>query len=79
MDPVSAVAQAIGQIFGTIGSFVNAGAQRYGMQKSIEAGGIDASRKKSLMAYSGVASSQTTILLLIAALIVIVLIFKSRK
>lgn len=78
-EPISAVAQAVGQIFGTISTFAAAGAQKFGLQKGIEAEGISASRAKSVAAYQGIASTQKTILYLLIAFAIVVLIVKARK
>lgn len=77
-EPVGAIAQAIGQIFGTITSFVNAGASRYAFQKGTEAEGISISRQKSLAAYTGIGNTQLMIIVVIAILLVVILL-KNRN
>lgn len=79
MEPTTAIAQAIGQIFGTITTIAAAGAQKYGLQKGSEAEGISTSRAKSLAAYNGIASTQQIILFLLIAMAIIVLIVKIKK
>lgn len=78
-EPVSAIAQAIGQIFGTITSFVNTGASRYAFQKGTEVEGVSISRQKSLATYTGVANMQQIVVILLIVLIIVVWLVKRNK
>jgi hypothetical protein len=80
-DPVSAIANAVGSLANTVTSFVSATAQKYGLQKGLEVGGVESERAKELSIYSLAGDKQKfqfIILGLCLTAIVLVIIFKKR-
>lgn len=80
-DPVSAVANAIGAIAGTVSSFVAKAAQRYGFAKGTENEAVSFERGKELAAFNGIAANRQTMMYLILGLtlIIVILIFLKRN
>lgn len=80
MDPVSAIAGAVGQIFNTIGIFVGAGAQKYGAQKNLEVGTVQFEQAKTLSIYNtSINNNKLIIYLIIGLALMAAFIIYSRK
>ena len=79
-DPVSAVAQAVGAIAGTVSTFVSKAAQRYGLTKSMEANTVAFEQSKTLAAYQGLAESRKIAMYgAVAILFIVVLAFTFKR
>jgi hypothetical protein len=80
-DTASTIAQAVGQVAGTITSLVNKAAQRYGFQKGMETEGVSYERSKKLELYGafGAQQSMQTYLLMAGIISVAVLLMFKRK
>lgn len=72
---VTAIAQAVGAIANTVSSFKNASAQRYNLNKGMEADAVRFEQNKTLAAYSGVSSTRQITMISIVVLIVAIIVY----
>jgi len=78
---VTAIAQAVGAISNTVTSFVNAGAQKLGLQKGMEADTIAFEQNKTSSFYANYTQQQKNQTYLIIAAVLIIgfaMIFKNK-
>lgn len=72
---VQAIAQAIGAIAGTVGTFKKASSDRYNLTKGMEKDAVDFEHNKTLAAYTGVADTRKIVMYAIVALLIGIMIY----
>lgn len=79
MAAVEAIAAAVGSLANFGSSYINSAAQRYGLQKGMEAEGVSAARQKEMAGYQSGQTAQTLIIAMVVVLLLVLMLKNKRK